>query len=299
MQSLWMLAAAFSFTVMSVCIKLSSDIYSPAEVLLFRGIIGIAFVVFLARLQGGTLRTRYLGEHVRRGMMGATALGLAVWGLSVLSVATSMTLNYLSSIWIAAVLFFVAWRRKEKSFDWTLAGTIALSFIGIALLLRPTMDASQLIGGLATLFASFLTAGAYLQVRKLGLLGEPEYRVVFYFSVTGLLLGFFWTIVDGKMPFIHTSDPVAISLLVAIGITATLGQILLTRAYRLGNPLLTANLQYSGILFASVLSIAIWGNELDMLGWLGIAIILASAIGATFHQHRTSRRPAHTSKPAA
>lgn len=297
MQALWMLAAAFSFSIMSVCIKLSSDTYSTAEIVLFRGIVGVLFVWILITVHGGTVRTRFLKEHVSRGMFGVTAMALWISGIAVLSVATSTTLNYMSSIWVAVILLFIAWRKGEKALDLRLVATILVSFIGVILLLRPSIHGDQVSAGLTVILSSMLSAAAYVQVRQLGLLGEPEYRVVFYFSVSGIVMGMAWSIVTGTIPFMHTMDMKAIFYLLLIGISATAGQLLLTRAYRLGNPLITANLQYSGIVFASIFSIMIWGNELDWLGWTGIAIIVASAITSTFLQQRASAK--QSSQPSA
>ena len=77
-------------------------------------------------------------------------------------------------------------------------------------------------------------------------------------------------------------------LLISIGVTATIAQIAMTRAYRLGKMLVTANLQYSGIVFSSVWGILIWGDHIDVTGWMGIAIILVSGIAATFYNARSS-----------
>jgi S-adenosylmethionine uptake transporter len=52
--------------------------------------------------------------------------------------------------------------------------------------------------------------------------------------------------------------------------------------------LVTANLQYSGIVFSSVWGILLWGDHIDFYGWTGIAIILASGVAATFYNARSS-----------
>mgnify|MGYP003341746684 FL=1 len=62
----------------------------------------------------------------------------------------------------------------------------------------------------------------------------------------------------------------------------------MTRAYRLGAMLVTANLQYSGIVFSSILGILLWGDHIDAYGWIGIVIILASGVAATFYNARSS-----------
>ena len=64
-------------------------------------------------------------------------------------------------------------------------------------------------------------------------------------------------------------------LLLGIGVCATSAQIAMTRAYRLGNTLVVANLQYSGIIFSSVWGVIIFGDAFGWHSWSGIAIIPA------------------------
>lgn len=285
MQSLWMLFASFAFSIMGVCVKLASETYSIAEIVMYRGVVGVAFLFVLVRLRKGTLRTAFAWQHLWRGIVGVTALMLWFYAIGKLPLATGMTLNYLAPVWIAAFLFTLGWWRGEKKFEWGLAIAIAFSFIGVTMLLRPSFQADQWFAGLLGLASSVLSALAYLQVRKLGLLGEPEYRVVFYFSAIGLATGLVGTLA-GERPLWHAHSTTGILLLLSIGVTATAAQIALTRAYRLGSTLLTANLQYSGIVFASIWGVLIWGDALGWPGWLGLAVILASGIAATYYNAR-------------
>jgi drug/metabolite transporter (DMT)-like permease len=77
-------------------------------------------------------------------------------------------------------------------------------------------------------------------------------------------------------------------LLLSIGVLAAIAQMAMTRAYRLGNTLVTANLQYTGIVFSSIWGVLIWSDILSFFSWLGIAIILVSGIVATFYNIRNS-----------
>jgi hypothetical protein len=63
----------------------------------------------------------------------------------------------------------------------------------------------------------------------------------------------------------------------------------MTRAYRLGNTLVTANLQYTGIVFSSLFGVLIWDDAPGWIGWLGMAIILASGMLATYRNQRKSQ----------
>ncbi|MGV3741412.1 MAG: DMT family transporter [Burkholderiaceae bacterium] len=296
MQSLWMLFATFTFAAMGVCVKLASDMYSTSEIVMYRGIIGTLLLYALVRINGGTLKTRLPWQHAWRGIVGVAALWMWFYSVGVLPLAMSMTLNYTAPIWIAAFLFILALKQKHAHFEWGLAGAILASFFGILLLLRPTIDEGQLGAGIIALASGILSAMAYLQVRRLGHMGEPEYRVVFYFSVTGILGGLLGTFLsplfspDAQAVLWHAHTVRGAALLLAIGILAAVAQLAMTRAYRLGNALLTANLQYTGIVFSSLWGIAIWGDSLDLPGWFGIALIMASGVAATFYNVRNTAK---------
>ena len=105
--------------------------------------------------------------------------------------------------------------------------------------------------------------------------------------MTGLADSLYQT---GHVQILHAVSGTEILLLVAIGLTATIAQIAMTRAYRLGAMLVTANLQYTGIVFSSIWGMLIWGDHLTLSGWLGIGIILASGMAATFYNSRNNRR---------
>ncbi|MES2933898.1 MAG: DMT family transporter [Pseudomonadota bacterium] len=299
MQSLWMLFATFVFAIMAVAVKLASNLYSTSEIVMYRGLISVIVMFVLIRFQGGTLKTVLGWHHAWRGVVGVTALWLWFSAIALLPLATAMTLNYMSPIWIAAILFAAGWWQGKNRFEWSLAAAVALSFVGVICLLRPSIHSNQWLGGMLGLVSGVLTALAYIQVRKLSQMGEPEYRVVFYFSLTNIvagLLGIFATALlstigapsatPSLQPVLHSHSAYGLALLLGIGVSATVAQLAMTRAYRLGKMLITANLQYTGIVFSSFWGVLIWGDILDGFSWAGIAIILASGIVATFYNSR-------------
>src|SRR5690606_37667107 len=294
MQSLWMLFAAFTFALMGVCVKLASDIYSTSEIVMYRGAISMALLCGFAYLQGGTMKTALRWHHPWRGLIGVIALWLWFRAISLISLPTAVTLNYMAPIWMAMILFIGGLVAGRRRMDWNLVIAILLSFAGVTLLLRPSVQSGQSLGALCGLMSGFLSALAYLQVRKLGHLGEPEYRVVFYFSLASVVVGLSGSFLERPSDdaLFHTHSMLGVVLLLGIGITATMAQVAMTRAYRLGNVLLSANLQYSGIIFSSILGMLIWDDRLDGLGWLGIVLILISGMTATYYNVRgTAAKP--------
>ncbi|MYM21639.1 EamA family transporter [Duganella sp. FT135W] len=293
MQSLWMLFASFMFAVMGVCVKLASVEYSTSELVLYRGVVGVITLGLIIRLSGASFRTSMPGAHLWRGLIGVTSLWLWYYSIGQLPLATAMTLNYMSPIWIAVWLFAMGWWHAKGDIKWPLMLAVGMSFIGVTLLLRPAFNANQLTPALIALGSSVITATAYMQVRKMGLAGEPENRVVFYFTVMNLLAGIVGVFVTGGSdgPVWHPINSWRSALLLlAIGVCATSAQIAMTRAYRLGNTLVVANLQYTGIVFSSVWGVFIFGDVFDWHSWAGIVIILASGMAATFYNTRNTER---------
>lgn len=295
MQSLWMLFASFMFAIMGVCVKLASSQYSTSEIVMYRGLVGAAFLFVLVKLQRGTFKTAFPWAHLWRGVVGVTALWLWFFAIGRLPLPAAMTLNYMAPVWIAAILFTAGLLRHEKRFELGLTAAIIMSFIGVTMLLRPAFQSEQWFPASVGLLSGFLSALAYLQVRHLGQLGEPEYRVVFYFSLTGFIAGLLTAIVPGLLgatPTVwHPHTPQGMALLAGVGITAAVAQIAMTRAYRLGKTLVTANLQYTGIVFSSFWGVVLWNDALGWSGWTGIMIILVSGMAATVYNARNATTP--------
>ena len=295
MQALWMVLAAFLFASMGVCVKIASAYFNAAELVCYRGIISMALLWWLARTQKVSLATRYPGMHAWRSLIGVVSLGAWFYALGHLPLATAMTLNYMSSVWIAA--FFVggalmAWRPQAGATRAPLQGslvvTVLVGFAGVLMMLRPSVDPQQMFAGIVGLLSGMAAALAYMQVVALSRLGEPESRTVFYFSLASALAGGAAIVVTGASDW-----PGWPALwLVPVGILATGGQLCMTRAYALARTqrgtLVVANLQYSGLVFASLYSVLLFDDAIPMIGWIGMGLILASGMAATILRARTA-----------
>ena len=296
--ALWMVFASFLFAAMGAAVKLASGIYATSEIVMYRGLIGTALMLGMTVYQRGTLRTTFKREHVTRSVVGVTSLWLWFYAIAKLPLATAVTLNYMAPIWIAAYLFCMGWWHAKNKVAWPLIVAIAASFVGVTLVLQPAVDTHEWLGGVVGLLSGVISAMAYMQVRKLGQKGEPEYRVVFYFSLTSFLAGLTGTLLTHtpRTPVFHAHDLHGALLLLMMGFAAAFAQVAMTRAYRLGKVLVVANLQYTGIIFSSMWSVILWGDKFDWHVWLGMGIILASGIAATFYNTRATPQGAAISK---
>ena len=282
-----MLLAAFLFATMGVCIKFASTHFNSFEIVAYRGAFGVVFLWWVTRARGVSLRTRVPGMHVWRSIVGTISLTTWFYAIAALPLATAMTLNYMSSIWIAAFLLGGALLLQGRGSvpilsQGPLFATVLAGFAGVAMVLRPTIQPEQFTGALVGLFSGVTSALAYLQVSALSKAGEPETRTVFYFSLGAVLAGALGMGFVGVSPW-HW--PSALWLL-PIGLLAVLGQLCMTRAYASGATLVVANLQYSGIVFAGLYSITVFGDRLPLIGWAGMALIIASGVAATWLRAR-------------
>ena len=280
MQALWMVLASFLFASMGVCVKLASSNFNAFELVLYRGLVGMVFMALIVQARGSSLRTRFPGMQAWRSLIGVISLIAWFYAIAYLPLATAVTLNYMSSIWVAAFLIggaLLYTRGPMQPRQGLLMLTVLTGFGGVVMILRPTLEQNQLFAGLIGLMSGLLAALAYIQVTALGRVGEPEERTVFYFALGSALGGGIGVMFTGLSEW----DWQAAVWLLPIGVLASIAQWCMTRAYSQGPTLVAANLQYSGIVFAALYSLLLFGDQIPLLGWLGMLVIVVSGVVAT------------------
>jgi S-adenosylmethionine uptake transporter len=278
MSAPWLIVvASFLFATMAVCVKLASDQYAPGEIVFYRGVTGALLMAGLARWQGNTVATKLPAMHFWRSLTGVVSLFLWFYAIGKLPVATAMTLNYMSSVWMALFLMGGAVMLGGARVDGRLVGTVLLGFTGVALVLRPTLEQQQLWHGLAGLLSGIIAATAYLQVTALARAGEPEFRIVFYFASGGVLAGALTMLWTGM----HAHTLRGVALLLAVGLLATTAQVMMTRAYATGRPLVNASLQYLGIAYSFVYGVLLFDDRVTAMAVAGMLLIVIAGLSAT------------------
>lgn len=273
MQSLWMIVASFLFACMGVCVKLAADTFSAPEIVFYRSVISLLLMVGLMRLSGVGFSTRNPRIQLLRGASGFISLLMFFYAIAMLPLATAVTLNYTSPIFLALYFAAFAGMRLRPG----MVVSLAIGFLGVIVLLQPTLGSDQWLGGLVALGSGIVSGLAYFNVRELGARGEPEARTVFYFSLCASLCSAVWMLLYE----FHPVDLRGGLLLLGVGGFATLAQLCMTRAYKHGKPIVTASLAYTAIIFASLFGIVFWDERLPHGAWLGIVLIAASGIAAS------------------
>lgn len=279
MKSSWMLVAGASFATMGVFVKLGGQWFSSDELVFYRSIFGLV-VITAAVLwwHGREARQQLFGQHfwrhLSRGVVGFAALTLFFHSIDTLSLAAAITLNYTSPLFLALIMPF--WLKERPSRLQYFS--VLLGFVGVVLLLRPWQAGGDVAAGLLGLLSGFFAALAYVHVRQLGQLHEPEWRTVFWFTVVASLGAALFATAQEWHPVTRDN----IWLLLLVGLFATLGQFGMTRAYKRGQTVVVASFAYSTVVFGSLLDVLIWNDPLPMLAWCGIALTVGAGIWAVY-----------------
>jgi drug/metabolite transporter (DMT)-like permease len=276
MKSSWMLVAAALFALMSVLVKHASATFSPAELVFYRSAFGLlaiwGVIAVSQRRLLAPLATPHFRAHFWRGLSGFAALVLFFYALSRLPLATAVTLNYTAPLFLAALSAW--WLREHHGRG--VVGAVLLGFVGIVLLLRPQVEGQAWLPALAGLASGMLAAVAYVNVKNLGRLGESEWRVVFYFTLISTVGGAAWMAVAG----FHRPQAGDWPGLIGIGVTATVAQLALTRAYHRGRTLTVGSLAYTTVGFSALYGVLLFGERLPVLAWIGMAVVAAAGVWA-------------------
>jgi S-adenosylmethionine uptake transporter len=282
-----MLLASAMFAIMGALIKISSEQgASLAQILLFRGVPSVALLLVWAVRNGLPIAPKAWSLHVRRNVVGVASMWMNFYSLSHLPLATAASLGYSSPLFIAG--WMMGWGGARR--DWVRIAAVVLGFLGVLAILRPSITPDQWVACLVGLGSGATMAIAVMQVRELGRAGEPAWRTVLLFSVGICLSSLAGLAVQGWA----TVDWRGYLALAGEGIAGMFGQLAMTRAFGHGAPLLTAALQYTTIIFAALIGMALWGDVPDATGWAGIGLIIAAGLVSTW---RTLSQPA--AAPAA
>jgi len=280
-----MLVAGALFATMGTFAKFLGAHFTGAELSLYRSLIALILLGAFVAVKRVRLATPFWKGHVWRGATGTVSLIGYFYAMTKLPLATAFTLNYTSPIFLT-ILSTILLREKFRR---RLVFAIALGFIGVALLLRPTFEGENTLAGFIGLASGFFAACAYVNVKKLGEAGEPEWRVVFYFAVAGTIgSAIFQALTDFE--FHPVSLPNA-AILLGLGLAATGAQLAMTRAYHSGNTLVVGAFAYSTVIFASLAGIVFFDEALPPIAWIGMAIIIVSGIFAKRAADRVALTP--------
>jgi drug/metabolite transporter (DMT)-like permease len=265
-----MVASALFFAAMSAAVKAAAQTLPNTQVVFFRNAVALLVLLPWALRRGvAAVRTDRLPEHLIRGLGGLGAMYCFFFAIAHLRLADAVLLNYtlplflpaVERLWLGEPIARRLWRP------------LAIGFVGILVILKPGTGLFQ-GPALVALAAAVLAAVAQVGIRNLTRT-EPTTRIVFYFAliataVSALPLPFTW----------RNPTPPAWAALVASGLLATVGQLLLTQAYASAPAAQVGPFLYTSVVFSGLLDWLFWRTLPDGLFLLGAALVTAAAVVA-------------------
>ena len=270
---LWMLIATFFFALMGTFVKLGGENFTTTELVFYRSSISLFFIMSIMRWNKVSYSSNYIRLHLTRSSIGFISLLFFFYAIKHLPLSTAISLNYTSPLFLGLLMPLIL-RRKIKKW---LFLAVAIGFIGVFFILKPTFENQNYFAGLVGLISGLGAAMAYLFVTQLGQLKEPDLRTIFYFTLISTFCSGIMMLFDE----IHNIQFKYILILFGLGVSATIAQIAITKAYRVGNTLGNAGLSYLTIIFSTIIGVVWFGEFIDWQTAFGILLIIISGIFAS------------------
>ena len=270
---LWMLIATFFFALMGTFVKLGGENFTTTELVFYRSSISLFLIMSIMRWNKVSYSSNYIKLHLTRSSIGFISLLFFFYAIKHLPLSTAISLNYTSPLFLGLLMPLIL-RRKIKRW---LFLAVAIGFIGVFFILKPTFENQNYFAGLIGLISGLGAAMAYLFVTQLGQLKEPDLRTIFYFTLISTFCSGIMMLFDE----IHNIQFKYILILFGLGVSATIAQIAITKAYRVGNTLGNAGLSYLTIIFSTIIGVVWFGEFIDWQTAFGILLIIISGIFAS------------------
>lgn len=269
---LFILMAALLFALAACCVKALEGGVPVAQVVLFRSVFALPVLLPLLSQAGGwpALRTANPMGHVWRSMFGLVGMGGAFYGYATMPLATVTALGFTMPLFLTLLAVPLLGERV----GWRRGSAVLVGFLGVLLMVRPTSgEAAAILPSLIVLVAALAWAMSMITIRRMGAAGESGVSIVLWFAFGSALVALLVSLPVWVWPSAWQW-----LLLLGIGVISALAQLLMTDAYRSGEPTLLAPFEYSGIIWTTLLGALIWAEAPDGWDGLGIFILVGSGL---------------------
>jgi drug/metabolite transporter (DMT)-like permease len=279
------LLTALLLAIMFAGVKLAADRGVHVVETLFYRQIGSALcaTAWVAFGPGfASLRTRRVGAHVSRMALGIVAMGLNFLAFALLPLAEATAIGFSVPIF-SVILAALVLHEPTGKWRW---GAVLVGFFGVLLIVQPGGNHLTAIGVAVALVAAVMTAAVTIVIRRLGAT-EAAPTTVFWFAASSLVP------LALLMPFFgQWHDPAAWTILFVVALSGGLAQLALTAALRFAPVALVMPMDYTMLIWASLLGVLLFHQFPSQWTWIGAPIVIASGLVILWREHRLRRRSA-------
>lgn len=280
--ALILLIAAAGFSLMAMLIKLAGQRLHVTQIIVIRQLVmTIILLPTITRNYPQALKTKRLGLHLTRIAVALVAMLAGFTAVIHMPIADATAIGFAKSFFVT--IFAIIILRETVGIRRWMA-TI-LGFAGVLIMLQPGSDSFTIYGVYAAVAA--VAAGLVMVIIRLLSRTELPTTILSFQAIgVGLML---------LLPaYYYWQPPTAIEwiLMILIGLTGYLSQISNIYAYKFGEASLLAPLEYTRLIYATIIGIVVFGNYPATETIIG-AVIVVIASAYTIHRETKLKRRAN------
>jgi drug/metabolite transporter (DMT)-like permease len=281
-----MLISSISFAFVNLLVKVltnSSGVfefiqdYPPYEIVFFRSIISLTICFYIIRKK----KIPFFGNNKKwliiRGVFGATALTIFFYTIKHLPIAVATTVQYLSPIFTVLFAIYLL-NQKVKPIQWVF---FIISLLGVALIgfgknsdVTSAIEPFWVVMGVVSALFSGVAYNAIMKCRTT----DHPITVVMYFPLIATPVMIVIMIINGFVM------PIGLEwgVLLIIGIFTQIAQIFMTKSFHEEEASKITPFKYLGAIYAVCIGVFIFDENLSLIVYVGISLILVGVLLNTF-----------------
>lgn len=266
---IFIIISEIMFVSMAALVKLASHSLSNETIVFFRNFFVIAILLPWLLHKGFTnmVKTQHFHLHLLRSISGLAAMYCFFYALAHIPLAEATVFSMTAPFFMPVIAFF--WLNETIFAKVVLA--IFVGFIGVVIILRPGFSTFSPIT-LIALSSGALAAVAKTSIRRMSFT-EPGIRIVFYFALCGTAISI--------VPLIWHWQPISgYELIILFLLTAfgTVGQLLMTHAYKLASSSQLGAISYVSIVFSSIYGWLFWQEIVEYWFFIGAGLVMIAGL---------------------
>lgn len=274
----FMVVAVGVFAIMDTALKLLTPHYPPLQVAALRGLTGLPLVFIWVGFAGGyrqLLRIRW-SLHLWRGLLSIAMLGCFAYALKRMPLAEAYAVFFVAPMLITLLSVPMLGEKVGRA-HWI---AIAIGFVGVLVVLRPSGEGLLSTAGLMVLAAAVCYALSSISVRVLA--RTDSTASMMFWMIAMLSVGASALAWPDWKPLRAEHWPILLTL----AVTGSIGQYAITEAFRRAQAAVAAPFEYTALAWGVALDWWFWHTFPDHWVFVGAAIIVASGIYLLRHEHQ-------------
>lgn len=266
---LYMAAGVAAFALLDAGAKWLTQMFGVAQIIFLGRFFTLILVLAIAlpRVGFGIFHTRRPWRHLARAVTSVLTMATFFWALSLMPLANVVALTFAAPL-IMTVLSVLVLREDVGPRRW---GAIAVGFVGVLIMLRPTGDGFDW-SALIPLASALFYAVSIIVSRQLTATESTD-NLMLWVSLAAIVSSAPFMPAEWKTP-----APLELAVFVFTGVASGTGQFLMLRAFRYGEVSMLAPVEYTSLIWAAGLGFLLWRDVPGWPIWVGAAIVAGASI---------------------